>query len=216
MTDLLLTGAPAPAGSEGPTDEALVEAALVEAAIGLFRDRPLHHVTLEQVAAAAGTSLAAATERYPTIDDLVLVVVQAWNTRRTSPLVPIAERHGAVAFLRAIVLANAADPAFMRLLTSAATIAATPELPTAHLLQTAWIHFHALVQRALTNDIAVGREPESMQPACAAEQLIAMYEGLQLQSMVRPHMDVVESFDRGITRLRDGWSRGCTPPVWDV
>jgi AcrR family transcriptional regulator len=209
MTDLLVETAPSETAERSDEE-------IVEAAIGLFRSKPLHHVTLEQVAAAAGIALDVVTAAFPTLDDLAVATVAAWNLRRTAPLVPIADRHGAVAFLRSIVLANAADPALMRLLTSVAPIAATPGLPTAHLLQTAWIHFHAIVQRALTEDIAVGREPATMEPARGAEQLIALYEGLQLQSMVRPHMDVVEAFDRAVTRLRDGWSRSYTPAVWDI
>ncbi|GAA2752941.1 TetR family transcriptional regulator [Amnibacterium kyonggiense] len=210
MTDLLVEETHGAAGDAHRTDEQLVEAA-----IGLLRLKPLHHVTLELVAAAAGTTTAAVTSRFPTIDDLVLAVVKAWNAQRTGPLIPIAERHGAVAFLRAIVLANAADPALMRLLTSAAAIAAS-DLPAAEVLQSAWIHFHAIVQRALTQDIAVGREPSTMEPARGAEQLIAIYEGLQLQSMVRPHMDVVAAFDRAVARLRDGWSHSAAPSVWEV
>ena len=207
MTDLLAT--------PDTATEAL-QTAILEAAIGLFREKPLHHVTLDGIAAAAGISTAELTAIHPALDDLVVAVIRAWNQRRTAPLVPIAEGHGAVAFLRAIVLANAADPALMRLLTSAATIAATPALPQAEQLQAAWVHFHAIVQRALAHDVAVGREPSTMEPARGAEQLIALYEGLQLQSMVRPHMDVVEAYDRAVTRLRDGWSRTYTPPVWEI
>ncbi|WP_158590096.1 TetR/AcrR family transcriptional regulator [Amnibacterium setariae] len=207
MTDLL-------AGPDAATEA--VRTAVIEAAIALFREQPLHHVALDEVAAAAGISTAELTAIHPTVDDLVIAVIRAWNQRRTAPLMPIAEGHGAVAFLRAIVLANAADPALMRLLTSAATIAATPTLPQAEQLQASWIHFHAIVQRALTQDVAVGREPATMEPARGAEQLIALYEGLQLQSMVRPHMDVVEAYDRAVTRLRDGWSRDYPPSVWEI
>lgn len=208
MSDLL--------AEDAPGARSAIDGGIVAAAIALFRRKPLHHVTLEQVAAEAGTTDAVVRDRFPTIDHLVLEVVQTWNAQRTGPLVPIAERHGAVAFLRSIVLANAADPALMRLMSSTAAVAATADLPTAHALQTAWIRFHALVQRALTHDIAVGREPATMEPARGAEQLIAMYEGLQLQSMMRPHMDVAEAFDRAMTRLRDGWSRSYIPPVWDL
>jgi hypothetical protein len=32
-----------------------------------------------------------------------------------------------------------------------------------------------------------------MDPARGVEQLLALHEGLQLQSMMRPHMDIVEA-----------------------
>lgn len=55
-----------------------------------------------------------------------------------------------------------------------------------------------------------------MEPARGAEQLIALYEGLQMQSMVRPGMDLLEAYDPAITRLRAGWSQAYVAPVWDL
>lgn len=203
-----------------PVDELLTGgdqwARCVETAITLYRVQAFHSVTLELVASEADLSLSAVVRQFPTTDDLVLAVIQVWNARRMEPILPIAQSRGAVAFLRGIVLANVADPALMRLLTATVNIAATPEHSMAPLLQRQWVQFHALVQRALVQDVAVGREPETMEPARGAEQLIAVYEGLQLQSMLRPHMDVVEAYDRAVTRLRDGWSTAYRPPVWDI
>ena len=190
--------------------------AVVHAAIGAFRDCAFHEVTLQSVAERADLDIAEVVELIPTLDELVLATIQEWNARRMDPILPVAERYGAVAFLRAIVLANVADPGLMRLLTATINIAATPHHPMAPLLQQQWIRFHALVQRTLANDVERGREPETMEPARGAEQLIALYEGLQIQSMLRPHMDVVEAYDRAVTRLRDGWSRSYTPPVWEI
>lgn len=39
---------------------------------------------------------------------------------------------------------------------------------------------------------------------------------LHLQSMVWPGMNLLDSFDRAVTRMRDGWARTYTPPVWDL
>jgi AcrR family transcriptional regulator len=188
----------------------------VDAAIDLFRTEAFHVVTLELVASRANLSLPSVVQQFPTMDELVLAVIQVWNARRMEPILPVAQTRGAVAFLRAIVAANVTDPALMRLLSATVNIAATPDHPMAPLLQRQWIQFHALVQRALAQDVAAGREPETMEPARGAEQLIALYEGLQLQSMLRPHMDVIEAYDRAVTRLRDGWSNTYTPPVWEL
>jgi AcrR family transcriptional regulator len=189
---------------------------IVEAAIVLYRRRPFHEVTLELVAEEAGLGLGAIRERFPSGDDLVLAVIQAWNAQRMEPILPIATSYGAVAFLRAIVLANMHDGALMRLLTAVVNVAATPGHPIAPLVQRQWVQFHATVQRALAADVAAGREPATMEPSRGAEQLIAMYEGLQLQSMVRPHMDPLEAYDRAVTRLRDGWTHQYAPPIWEI
>jgi AcrR family transcriptional regulator len=191
-------------------------ATAVAVAIDLFRVRAFNDVTLEAVASSASIPIEAMREEFESFDLLVVEVIRVWNQQRMAPILAIATQQGAAAFLRQIVIANVEDPALMRLLSAVAHIAATPGHPMAPVLQSEWVRFHALVQRALTHDAAVGREPVTMEPARGAEQLIAMYEGLQLQSMLRPNMDVVEAYDRAVTRLRHGWSEAYRPPVWPV
>ncbi|RKR74806.1 acyl-CoA dehydrogenase-like protein [Frondihabitans australicus] len=156
------------------------------------------------------------TNAFPTWDSLLVATLDRWNGQRIRPIFPVAEHHGAVVFLRTIVQANIADPALMRALSACVNIAATPSHPLASHLQRAWRDFHAFVMHQLATDIEAGREPDTMQPARGAEQLIALYEGLQLQSMVRPGMDLLDAFDRAVTRLRDGWANTYTPPVWNL
>ena len=155
-----------------------------EAIIGMItalRSRPLHEVTPEVVAAAAGVDLDVVARTFPSWDGLLLATIGRWNEERTVPLMALAEQHGTIRFLRAIV----ADPSLMRFLTATLNIAASPE-------------------------------PGTMEPARGSEQLLATSEELQLQSMVRPEMDLLEAFDRAVTRLREGWSRAFVPPVWEL
>ena len=214
MNELTPAGAPAAMLDDRSGADSWLD--LVAAAIGLFRVLPFHEVTLEGVARAAGVEPATVEEAFPTFRDLVIAVVQVWNAERMAPIAGIAEQHGAVAFLRGIVQSNIADPALMRMLTATANIAATPGDPLAPMLQQLWLRFHALVQRTLAHDIEVGREPGTMEPARGAEQLIALYEGLQLQSMLRPAMDLLGAYDRAAVRLREGWSTRYEAPVWDI
>ena len=126
-------------------------------------------------------------------------------------ILPLAHSQGAVLFLRAIVHANIADPALMRFLTGTINIAATPGHPMAPRLHSRWADFHTLVQGSLAHDIETGREPATMLPHRGAEHLVAVYEGLQLQSMVRPGMDLLDSFDRG--HASSGGLVGCLRPA---
>jgi AcrR family transcriptional regulator len=189
---------------------------VLRSAIALYRERAFHEVTPSLVAERADLHLRTVIELFPTQDVLMTATVDRWYGQRMAPLVALAERFGAAAFLRGIVIANTQDPGLMRLLMATVNLAATPGHPLAPELQRKWVQFHAVVQRALAHDITVGREPSTMEPARGAEQLIAVYEGLQVQWMLRPHMDVLESYDRAVTRLRDGWSRAYTPPVWEI
>jgi AcrR family transcriptional regulator len=190
--------------------------AIVQAAIGSFRTRAFHEVTLDVVAAESGLSIGTVLERFTSLEELVVATVQVWNAERMAVLVPLAERDGAVEFLRALVQENAADPSLARLLTAVVNIAATPNHPMAHALQRQWIQFHALVERALTRDVALGRESAAMDPSRGAEQLIAMYEGLQLQSMMRPGIDLIDAWDHAVARLRIGWTEPIHAMVWDL
>lgn len=213
MTDLLPT---TPIDSTMPARGADTWLELVTAAIGLFRRLDFHQVSLELLAETTDRTASEVREQFGSFDDLVFAVVQVWNAERMETITPVARHQGAVAFLRTIVQANIADPALMRFLIGTVNISAGGTSPIAPLLQQRWLQFHAFVQRALAHDIEVGREPETMEPARGAEQLIALYEGLQLQSMVRPAMHLLEAYDRAAYRLRDGWSHRYPAPVWDI
>jgi AcrR family transcriptional regulator len=211
MSTTVLSSTP---GVEHEPSGADIWNAVVQAAIRAFQVRAFHEVTLEVVAAEAGLPLATVVERFPTRDDLVVGTVQVWNAERMAVAVPLAERHGAVMFLRVLVQSNVEDPSLSRLLTAVVNIAATPDHPMAYALQRQWIQFHALVERALARDVSLGRE-SLLEPSRAAEQLIAMYEGLQLQSMMRPGMDLLDAFDHGVAQLRIAWANP-VPQVWEL
>lgn len=208
--DLLEPALDAPAGR--PEDRQTV----IESAVDEFRAHAFHQVSLQTIAQRAGLPVERVQAHFATFDDLVQAVVHVWYSERMAPIMPIADQFGAVRFLRAIVVANLADPGLMRLLSALVNVCATEDHPMAPVLQQQWMRFHALVQRALARDVELGREPDTMDPARGAEQLIALYEGLQLQSMVRPAMNLLGAYDRAVTRLRDGWSQSYTPPIWEI
>lgn len=196
--------------------EDAVRVAAVEAAIDLYRHRAFHEVSIGDVAAAAGLERDVVEASFPSLNELLPATIGVWHGRRNAALQSVATDHGAVAYLRAVVIANVAEPALMRLMMGAASIAATPGHPLAPILQHQWVQFHALVQRALVQDVAIGREPTTMEPVWGAEQLIAVYEGLQVQALLRPNMDLLTSYDRAVSRLREGWASEYTASVWEI
>lgn len=206
---------PADHESAGP-DPVEIRVAVVQTAIALFRRSAFHEVTSARIAAVADLDHDAVTAQFPTWDHLLVATIELWNAQRMRPLLPIAAEQGAVAFLRAIVRANAEDPALMRVLIATVNIAATPDHPMAPFLRAEWRRFHELIERTLEHDVAVGREPATMVPSRGAEQIVAVYEGMQLQSMLRGDLDVVEAFDRAVGRLRQGWSQEYRTAVWQL
>ncbi|MBD8583079.1 TetR/AcrR family transcriptional regulator [Frigoribacterium sp. CFBP 13729] len=189
---------------------------VVEAVIDAFRTRAFHETDVDVVSELAGVPVETVRGLFPSWNGLVMAAVDRWNAERMRPVIPLMHAYGTVRFLRGIVERNVHDPSLMRLLTSLLNVAATPGHPMAPTLQHEWRKFHALILGGLTTDVEVGREPETMDPVRGAEQLIALYEGLQMQSMVRPEMDLLASYDRGVTRLRAGWSQDYVEQVWDL
>lgn len=217
MTDLAANpSSPEFATTDSFSADAEIRKAIVDGAIAMFSKHPFHEVTFAHVAQEAGVSTEMITRQFGTFDGLVLATVDRWNAKRMKPLRPIAERYGTVVFLRGIVEANLADPALMRLIMALLNVAALPDHPMGQMLRDDWKQFHQLVQHHLARDVELGREPATMDPARGAEQLVALYEGLTIQWMVRPRMDLLDSYDRAVTRLRTGWSRAYTAPVWDI
>jgi hypothetical protein len=212
-----VTDVPAPSLPASPLDEDTeLRVRVVEAVITAFRTHAFHETDFDVVSEITDLPVQTIRGLFPSWNGLVMAAVDRWNAERMRPVIPLMHAHGTVRFLRGIVERNVLDPSLMRLLTSLLNVAATPGHPMAPTLQHEWRKFHAIVLGGLTADVDAGREPATMQPARGAEQLIALYEGLQMQSMVRPDMDLLASFDRAVSRLRVGWSQDYVEQIWDL
>lgn len=200
---------------DAPTG-ASVWQATVDSAIELLASRPLHEISMQLVADNAGLPVPAVLEQAADLGEVLIAAIQEWNERRMQEVQANAGQDGAVKFLRDLLQITISDPTCARMVMTAASMAGSPGHPMADPLQRMWLRFHAIVQRALVHDVSVGREPDTMSPANGAEQLLAVYEGLQIQWMFRPHMDLLAAYDRATTRLRRGWSEDYLAPVWTI
>uniref|UniRef100_UPI0015F3A868 TetR family transcriptional regulator C-terminal domain-containing protein n=1 Tax=Curtobacterium sp. ME12 TaxID=2744253 RepID=UPI0015F3A868 len=83
--------------------------------------------------------------------------------------------------------------------------------------RSAYRRFRETIRAGLTADVRDGREPATMDPVRGAKQLLALYDGLRLQSLLTADTDVVDEFDRAATRMRRGWSEQYEQPTyWDI
>ncbi|QSB22991.1 hypothetical protein [Curtobacterium sp. 24E2] len=71
------------------------------------------------------------------------------------------------------------------------------------------------LSNGLQRDFDNGTEESAIPAYQAATQLLAVYEGLQIQMLVRPHIDVMVEFDRSVRTLRQGWKQH-ELPSWDL
>jgi AcrR family transcriptional regulator len=187
--------------------------AIVSATVDLLREVAFHEAREEVVADRLGLSLEELREHFPTWDGLVLAALDRWNGERMDAVAAETCDKSTVEFLRAIIESNIEDPALMRLLVALVSVAGNPAHPMATYLRSRYQLFTAQVRRGLQHDIATGRAPHTMDPRRGAEQLVALYEGLQLQALLRPDMELLRSFDRAVARLERGWMERYDPKV---
>jgi len=184
---------------------------IVGATVDLLRDVPFHEARAAQVAERIGVTVEDLQKHFPSWDGLVLAALDRWNGNRMDDVTREVGNGSTVDLLRAIVASNAEDPALMRLLVALLSVAGNPQHPMAAYLRSRYQLFYAQIKRGLEHDIAVGRAPHTMDPRRGAEQLLALYEGLQLQAMLRSDLDLVPAFDRAVARLERGWMERYEP-----
>ncbi|MFZ7088820.1 TetR/AcrR family transcriptional regulator [Curtobacterium sp. RRHDQ10] len=183
---------------------------IVSATVDVLHDVHFHQATPEMVADRLGISVESVHQHFPSWDGLVLAAVDRWNGARMDAVTNALGDVSTVDFLRAIVSSNVEEPALMRLLVALLSVAGNPDHPMSAYLRSRYQLFYSQIKRGLEHDIAVGRAPHTMEPRRGAEQLIALYEGLQLQALMRPDLDLVPAFDRAVSRLERGWGERYT------
>jgi hypothetical protein len=178
---------------------------IVTAAVEAFRRSDFHSVGPAEVAALADVTVDQLSDAYPVWELLVVAVMDRWDNGDRRRLWHLAEEQGASAYLRARLQSGLADPALVRIRVATLSAASAPSHPAAGWFRTQYEHAFDDVTLALVRDVVAGREPHGTSPRQAAEQLVALYEGLQLQAMLRDDVDLLTGWDRAVARMRAGW-----------
>jgi len=178
---------------------------IVGATVDLLRETHLHEATPEAVAHRLGIAVSTLREHFPSWDGLVVAALDRWSGQRMDAVTTSVGDVSMVEFLRAIVVSNVEEAAFVRLIVALMSAAGDPTHPTSAYLRSRYKLFYCRIRRGLEHDVAVGRAPHAMDPSRGAEQLVALYEGLQLQALMRPDLDIVAAFDRAVARMERGW-----------
>lgn len=193
-------------------DEQSLAERIVRGAIRAYRLHPFDSVDADVVAEVAGIDGDTVRRLFPTWDALLLVTYDRWTqlrgTRRTkSPACTIDH-------VRMTLAEDVADPGLVRVLAGVITIAAA-DTGFAELFRKRFEEYVDALTAGLQRDADAGSEQLAVPAHQAATQLLALYEGLQIQLLVRPHVDVVVEFDRAVRTLRQGW-RERAVPAWDL
>jgi AcrR family transcriptional regulator len=180
-------------------------AELADAAIWVFRARDFHTIGFADVADATGATEAELRRLFPIWELLVVAVADRWSGTRRRALTSLAQDEGTVAYLRALLEAAEADRGFIRLRIALLSAASSPEHPAAGWFRRNYASMYDDLTLSLARDVIAKREPRTMLPRHGAEQLLAIYEGLQLQTMLRDDTDLLGAYDQAVARMRAGW-----------
>jgi AcrR family transcriptional regulator len=181
---------------------------IVDAVIEIIRTTGNLTPDSASVAEVAGVDADLVQQYFPTFESLAAVVINRWHEGRLGPLLPIAHSQGAAAFLGRLIEINVADPRMMRLLISSLILGSDRTNPAASFYRHQYDSFYRTLRDLIVRDVEAGREPAGTDPGRAAEQLLALYEGLQIQAMLRDGLVVGAAFDKAAARLRAGWAAG--------
>ncbi|MGU3411403.1 TetR/AcrR family transcriptional regulator [Microbacterium sp. M1A1_1b] len=183
---------------------------IVSAGIFAYRAADFHQVTVGAVAQHADVTVEEFHRAYPVWELFIIAVIDRWSTAQQTAFRQIAEQDGAVAHVRARLETGLADPALVRLRLALLSAASNPGHAAAGWFRRQYALTYEDLTLALVRDVVRGRESRGVSPRIAAEQLLALYEGLQMQSLLRDDADVLPGFDRAVARMRVGWRSALT------
>ncbi len=193
-------------------DDASSAERIVRGAIRAFRLHPFHEVDAGTVTETCGVDRTVVDRLFPTWDGLLLVAYDRWlqlrGSRRSS--VP----RCTIDHVRMTLAEDVADPGLVRLLAGVLPLAAS-ERDFAGFFRKRFEEYVEELTVGLQRDIATGVETIGIPAHQAATQLLAVHEGLQVQMLVRPYLDVLVEYDRAVHTLRYGW-RQPEPVAWDL
>jgi hypothetical protein len=193
-------------------DDQQIAERVVRAAIEAFRMHPFHDVDPAVVAELALVSRAEVERAFPMWDALLMVTYDRWVELRAAQRTerpPTTLDH-----VRLTLQEDLADPGLVRVLAGVINVAGANTV-FAELFRKRYAEYHEALTQSLRHDFESGAETAAVAPEHAATQLLALYEGFQIQILVRPDVDVLAEYDRAVQTLRQGW--GARPvQTWDL
>ncbi|MGV2984182.1 TetR/AcrR family transcriptional regulator [Microbacterium sp. AGC85] len=168
-------------------------ASIAAAALDLINERGDARVGFAEVAERAGVSEATVVYHFPTRDHVLVAALEEADEVNSRVFEEADMRNMDVAeVVSMLATTSAGHPQRMRLYTSQAANASDPDHP-AH----AWFVKHQQGTRdyfawVLRRDQAAGRAHEDVDPDQFARQMIALWDGLQMQKLSDPALDLPE------------------------
>jgi AcrR family transcriptional regulator len=161
--------------------------------------------SFEDVAETAQTTVAAVRRHFPSWLGLVLAAVDRWNQDRFELVARETAGGATLGFMRGLVAYSAQHPGLSRTLMALSVEASDPSHLAALYLRDRYCDFHTMVQQGLAFDVTEGVVPAGTDIKAFSTTVIALFEGLQLQMLMRPGFDPATAFDHALEELTCSW-----------
>lgn len=172
-------------------------AEIVEAALRVFAARGYHNGSLREVSRELGMSLTAVTHHFPNKSALLEAVLT--KTQRDAGMLD--HSAGLVAFILGMMNHDLRSPEIPRLLAIIAAEASSPEHPAHPWLVQRYATAREFVKMIIVDDQAKGRISPQLDATALAAEVVALWDGLQLQWLIDPQQDIVGKLADGLERL---------------
>lgn len=185
-------------------------AQVVDIALRQFAAHGYRGVSLKTIAQEAGMSEAGLIHHYPTKPALLLAVLDHYEQGNRELMATAIDESGGdfTSAWLALAAAHEADPTFIRLFTVLAAESVAPEHPAHDWFVERYERVRDGITRAFEHLQAAGRIRPELDPAVCARQLVAMFDGIQLQyllaggalDLVTPLRELLASFTDSSSR----------------
>ena len=177
---------------------------IVDAAIDIFGRQGYRQGSLREVAAAVGLTVPGVLHHFPTKEALLAAALDQRNHRRRDQLQTVLADQGVIALGRYLLTENLAYPGLMRLIVTLSAEATDPDHPARQYFLDRYQVTHEVIKDGFAADISAGRAPGHLDPEHATVAWVTICDGLQLQYLLRPGMDLIGAYDQLTSTLLGG------------
>jgi AcrR family transcriptional regulator len=172
---------------------------VIETALGAFAEHGYRGVSLATIAQLAGISEPGLIHHFPTKAELLLAVVEFYELRNSELVRAATEASdGSLASaLTALAAKHEADPTYIRLFTVLVAEAVSPEHPAHEWFVSRYERLRESLAERFAAEQDAGLIRSDLDPHLIARQVIAVFDGIQLQYLLAGgRLDLVEPLRR--------------------
>lgn len=181
-------------GKQRPSRESR-RAGIIDSAADVFGRLGFRQGSLKDVAAASGLTVQGVLHYFGSKEEVLMAALERRQEERSEVTDNIRDTEGVIAFMRHALAENLRQGGFMRLFVTLAAEATDPEHPAHAHFVGRYANTFSEVRQAYMDDVAAGRAAADLDPGRAAEAIIAICDGLQLQKLLRPELDLLAAYD---------------------